>query len=61
LTDGHLCLFAEYLRLFPGKIRSQIWLQDAQSAKMWRKTAQKAEISRMSIYLFFFEDTGMAI
>jgi hypothetical protein len=54
-------LVAEYLRLFPGKIRSQFWLQDAQSAKMWRKTAQKAEISRMSIYLFFFEDTGMAI
>ena len=26
---------------------------------MWRKTAQKAEILQMSIYLCFFEDTGI--
>jgi len=28
---------------------------------MWRKTAQKAEISEMSISLCFFEDTGIYI
>ena len=40
-------------------------MHKAQNAKsgaitlMWRKRAQKAEISQMSIYLFFFEDTGI--
>ena len=40
-------------------------MHKAQNAKsgaitlMWRKRAQKAEISQMSIYLCFFEDTGI--
>jgi hypothetical protein len=28
---------------------------------MWRKTAQKAEISQMSIFWCFFEDTGSPV
>ena len=28
---------------------------------IWRKTAQKAEISQTSIYLCFFEDTGVCV
>ena len=27
---------------------------------IWRKTAQKTEISQTSIYLCFFEDTGIS-
>ena len=62
LPDGHLRFFPGYLRLFPRKIRSYVWLQNAQSAKnaksgtttlMWRKTAQKAEISQISLLVLF--------
>ena len=69
LTDGYLRFFPGYLRWFPGKI----WLQNPWSAKMpkvvqlWSfgekplKKHHKAEISQTSIYLCFFEDTGVYV
>ena len=60
--DGHLRFFPGYLHLFPGKIRSYFWPQNAQSAKMPKvvqlhscgeKPLKKTEISQISIYLFF--------
>ena len=59
---GHLRFFPGYLHLFPGKIRSYFWPQNAQSAKMPKvvqlhscgeKPLKKTEISQISIYLFF--------